>query len=81
MSVVDANGRWLTVQDAAQVLGKSERVVRSAIRRRDLTAYKLGGPGDPYSILPRDLDAFIESRRYMGAVAVIGGGDENRVVV
>ena len=61
---MDAEGRWLTVREVARATRKSERVVRSAIRRGALTAYRLGGPGDPYSIAPGDLAAFIESRRY-----------------
>jgi excisionase family DNA binding protein len=63
MSLVDA--QWLSVPDVARRLNKSTKTVLRTIRRGELVAYKLDER--TYSVTPAALEAFIESRRCVGA--------------
>jgi excisionase family DNA binding protein len=51
---------WLTVEDIANDLGVSIETVRNWIRRKKLTAYRVGRD---YRIKRADYDRFLEERR------------------
>ena len=57
----------LSVREAADEIGVSEKTVRSLIRRGDLVAFKIS-ERKTY-VLREDLGAFLESRRTSPALA------------
>lgn len=59
-TLTDAQGReLLTVKEAAARLGLHEMTVRTKIRRGQIPAVRLGGPGSAVRIPARELDAWI----------------------
>lgn len=58
-------GERLTVKEAAQALGVSEKTIRGLIKRGELPAYDISMRVT--WILRTDLDAFVESRRTSAA--------------
>ena len=55
-------GRWLTVQQVAEVLQVRIETVRRWIRRGDIPVLDIGGPRTVYRIRQVDLDEFVRER-------------------
>ena len=51
---------WLSVEDIAKELGLTEETIRTYIRSRQLTAYRVG---NTYRIKREDLNRFLERRK------------------
>ncbi len=51
---------WLSVEDIAKEIGLTEDTIRSYIRNKQLTAYRVG---NTYRIKREDLNDFLEKRR------------------
>ena len=51
---------FLSVKDIAELLGLKEDTIQGWIRRKELTAYKVG---NTYRVKREDLDQFLEERR------------------
>jgi excisionase family DNA binding protein len=54
---------WLSVEQIAKELGLTEETIRTYIRSRQLTAYRVG---NTYRIKREDLNKFLEKRKIPG---------------
>ncbi len=73
---MDHDNGMLTVEDAAKLLGTTERFVRRLIAERRIAFVRYGRPGSPVRIARVDLDAFVRA----GRVEVMGRGELRHVV-
>lgn len=51
---------WLDVSAVAERFGMKPQVVRKAIHKKGLTAYRIGGR---FRVKPEDLDAWLETQK------------------
>ena len=59
------NGEWLTVDEAAEIVGITPFSVRRWIRNGDLPSMLIGSRKEGYRIRTSDLEAFV-AKRYTG---------------
>lgn len=66
MAIIVEKLPWLTVKETARRLDLHEITVRRKIRRGEIPALQLGGPGCAVRVLEDELSSWLEEHRNSG---------------